>query len=186
MRTSEPRLRPLGPEEWDDEVRELLGATSGVGGGRVLNIFATLAHHPKLMKRWTVFGNHVLFKSTLPDRDRELLILRVAWRRGAEYEWGQHVVIARGCGIDDADIARVGEGPDAPGWTPFEATLLRAADELLDDAMLSDATWRALGEGYDSRQRLDLIFTVGQYNLVAMALNSLGVQLDDGVSGFPR
>ena len=54
-------------EEWDDETKALLG------GNPVINIFATLAHHPKLMKRWLVFGNHVLAKSTLPARDRELL-----------------------------------------------------------------------------------------------------------------
>ena len=73
-----------------------------------------LAHHPKLLKRWMVFGNHILFKSTLPDRERELLILRIAWRCRAEYEWGQHVVITRRCGVDDAEMARIKEGPDAP------------------------------------------------------------------------
>ena len=126
MRASEPRLRPLSADEWDDDVRQLLGGTTGVGDGRVLNIFATLAHHPKLVKRWTVFGNHVLFKSTLPERERELVILRVGWRAQAEYEWGQHVVIARRCGVTDEEIEWVKLGPDAIGWSPFDATLLRA------------------------------------------------------------
>jgi 4-carboxymuconolactone decarboxylase len=184
MRASEPRLRPLSADEWDEDVRQMLGGTTGVGDGRVLNIFATLAHHPKLVKRWTVFGNHVLFKSTLPERERELVILRVAWRAQAEYEWGQHVVIARRCGVTDEEIEWVKLGPEAIGWSPFDATLLRAVDELRDDSVISDATWKALGERYDDKQCLDLIFTVGQYTLVAMALNSLGVELDDGVPGF--
>ena len=95
----EPRLAPLPPETWDDEncVRCSAGST--------LNIFATLAHHPKLMKRWMVFGNHVLAKSTLPPRDREILILRTGWNCRAPYEWGQHVAIRVGIGITDDDVA---------------------------------------------------------------------------------
>src|SRR5215813_10852378 len=92
--------------------------------GKPLNIFATLAHHPGLMKRWLVFGTHVLAKSTLPARDRELAILRIGWLCRAEYEWGQHVQIARGVGIADDEIERVAAGPDAPGWSAGEAALL--------------------------------------------------------------
>jgi alkylhydroperoxidase family enzyme len=142
--------------------------------------------HPGLLKRWLVFGTHVLVKSTLPARERELLILRVGWRRRCEYEFGQHVAIGRTAGLSDAEIERVTQGPDAPGWSELERALLRAADELVDDAFLSDQTWRALAAHYDTRQLIDLVFTVGQYDLVSMALNTLGVQLDEGVPRFPR
>ncbi len=173
-----PRLAPLPREQWDDETRDLLGDNQ-------LNIFATLAHHPKLMKRWMVFGNHVLAKSALAPRDRELLILRTGWNCRAPYEWGQHVAIARAIGITDAEIERIAAGPDAPGWSPFEASLLRAADELHADQCLGDATFHALSECYTEPQLLDLVFTVGQYHVVSMALNSLRVQRDDGVTGVP-
>jgi alkylhydroperoxidase family enzyme len=152
--------------------------------GRVLNIYATLARHPKLLKRWSVFGAHVLFRSTLPPRERELLILRTGWLCRSEYEWGQHVIIAKREGVTDEEIARVKDGPDAAGWAEPDRALLRAADELLDDAFISDATWQALAERFDTPQLIDIVFTVGQYNLVSMALNTLGVQLDDGVKGF--
>ena len=175
-----PRLAPKPESEWDDETRSLL-ERNAADGGRIINIFATLANHPKLLKRWFVFGAHVLAKSTLPERDRELLILRAGWLCRSVYEWGQHVVIARRCGITDEEIARVAAGPDASGWAEFDAALLRAADELHDDACLSDATWDALGERYDDLQRLDVIFAVGQYQLVSMALNSLGVERDAGL-----
>ena len=175
---ADPRLAPLPSESWDDETRALLG-------GRSLNIFATLAHHPKLMKRWLVFGNHVLAKSTLAARDRELLILRTGWNCRAPYEWGQHVAIARSIGVTDDEIGRVAAGPDAPGWDPFEATLMRAADELHGDQSLSDATFAALAERYDEQHLLDLVFTVGQYHLVSMVLNATRVQRDDGVTGVP-
>jgi alkylhydroperoxidase family enzyme len=176
---AEPRMSPLPPEQWDDETRALLG------GGSAINIFRTLAHHPKLMKRWMVFGNHVLAKSTLSARERELLILRTGWNCRAPYEWGQHVAIARGVGITDDEIVRVATGAEAPGWDPFEACLIRAADELHADQSLSDATYAELAQRYDEKQLLDVVFTVGQYHLVSMALNSTRVQRDDGVTGVP-
>lgn len=185
MRLSKPRLEPLDDAQIDPEIRSILQGGREATGGRTLHIFATLARHPKLLKRWLVFGNHVLAKTTLAPRERELLILRTGWLCRAEYEWGQHVLIARGSGLSDEEIERVTEGADAPGWTPFEAALLRTADELHGDAMIGDDTWDALAAHLDERQILDVIFTVGQYALVSMALNSLGVQRDPGVPGFP-
>jgi alkylhydroperoxidase family enzyme len=137
------------------------------------------------MKRWMVFGNHVLAKSTLSARDRELLILRTGWNCRAPYEWGQHVAIARRIGVTDDEVARIAEGAGAAGWDPFDAWLLRAADELHDDQTLTDVTFAALSEKYDERQLLDLVFTVGQYHLVSMALNAMRVERDDGVTGVP-
>jgi 4-carboxymuconolactone decarboxylase len=182
MRLTKPRVEPLAEEKWDDETREMLERLKV--DGRVFNIFRTLAAHPKLLKHWLVFGNHILIKSTLPPRERELLILRIGWLCRAEYEWGQHVVIGKMAGLSDDEINRIKEGPDAPGWGEFDATLLRAVDELRAQAFISDAVWGALSARYNTQQLLDLIFTVGQYNLVSMALNTLGVKLDEGVSGF--
>jgi alkylhydroperoxidase family enzyme len=172
MRLDQPRLAPLSDAEIDPEIRERFGA------GPMLNIFRTFARHPKLLKRWLVFGNHVLARSTLPPRERELAILRVGWLCRAGYEWGQHVVIARQSGVTGAEIERVAQGPDAPGWSDAERALLRAVDELRADAFIADATWAALARHFSEQQILDLIFAVGQYQLVSMALNSLGVQPD--------
>jgi alkylhydroperoxidase family enzyme len=183
MRLKQPRVKPRSAAECDDETRAILQATIAGRDGAPLNIFATLAHHPKLLKRWLVFGNHVLAKSTIGARERELLILRTGWLCRAEYEWGQHVLVARQAGLRDDEIRRIGEGPDA-AWDPFDAALLRAADELHSDQMISDATWRELAKRYDTQQLIDVVFTVGQYTLVSMALNTLGVQRDAGVPGF--
>ena len=185
MRLSKPRIEPLPEAQWNEEVRTAVEpARVNVGRGKVPNILATIARHPKLLKRWNVFGNHVLFKSTLPARDREILILRIGWLCRSGYEWGQHVIIGRRAGLTDADFERIRAGADAPGWSAFESALLRAADELHQDAFISDATWHALAARYDTQQLMDVVFTVGQYNLVSMALNTFGVQLDDGVEGF--
>jgi 4-carboxymuconolactone decarboxylase len=182
MRLTQPRLEPLVEDIWDVETREMLESLQV--DGRIFNIFRTLAAHPKLLKRWLVFGNYILNKSTLPPRERELLILRIGWLCRAEYEWGQHVVIGKRVGLSNEEIARIKLGPDAPGWSDFDATLLRAVDELHAQAMISDDVWNALAASYNRQQLLDLIFTVGQYNLVSMALNTLGVQLDEGIAGF--
>ena len=184
MRLSQPRKPPLEASEWDDghaDLKRQLERTD-----RVLNIYKTLARHPKLLRRWGVFGTHVLFKSTLPPRDRELLILRTGWLCQSGYEWGQHVLISKGVGITNEEIDRVAKGADDPGWDPADADLIRAADELHNDSFISDATWQALSERYGTEQMIDVIFAVGQYHTVSMALNSLGVQLDDGIEGLPE
>jgi len=176
--TDAPRVAPTSAAERDAETEALVASMGG------LNIFATLAHHPKLLKRWLVFGNHVLNKSTLPARERELLILRTGWRCGSEYEFGQHTVIGRREGLTDTEIARLAtDGLD--GWSPTDAALVRAADELAAHHVVADATWAELTATWSTEQVMDLVFTVGQYALVSMALRTFGVQRDEGVPGFP-
>lgn len=154
-------------------------------GGRDLNIFRVMMNHPKLTRRWTVFAGHVLQKQTLPVRDRELLILRIGWLNQAEYEWAQHVEIAKRAGITEAEIEQVKQGP-AAGWNALEAALMRAADELFESSVISDSTWAALAAKYSIEQLMDVVFTIGQYNLVSWALNSFGVPLDDFLPGAKR
>ena len=150
-----------------------------------INITRTLANHPALAEAWLGFARYVLGDNTLPPRDRELLILRIGYLCGSEYEWGQHTRIARSVGVTDEEILRVIDGPEAAGWSVFDSALLRAVDELHHDSEVSDGTWAELAAGYDTRQLMDLVFTVGQYNLVSMALRTFRVPLDEGVEGFP-
>lgn len=183
-RPTEPRLTPLTEDELDDEQRAVLEPLIAFRG-QPLNIFSTLVRHPKLTKRWLGFGTQVLLGSTLDARDRELAILRSAWNCQAVYEWGHHTEIGHEVGLTDDEIRRVTEGPDAAGWTDREALVLRAADELHDDSCLTDATWAALRAALSEHQILDLVFVVGQYHLVSMALNSFGIQPEEGTPGFP-
>ena len=136
------------------------------------------------MKRWIVFANHCLFKSSLPAREREIVILRTAWQAQSGYEWGQHLVIGRDAGLSDAEMAALKEPPGAHAWSDAERALIEATDELEDDAFLSDATWETVNAHFSQDQVFDLIFLVGQYRGLAGALNSLGVQLDDGLESF--
>jgi 4-carboxymuconolactone decarboxylase len=174
MRLSKPRIAPLQPEQWSEEQRELLTRNNQ----RVLNVFSTLATHTDLYRRWLPFANHVLFKSSLSGRDREIVILRIGHLCRSGYEFHQHTRIGKAAGLSDAEIEAIKTGPDAPSWSEFDRTLLRAVDELHRDAFISDATWNALRERYSELQMMDLVFAVGQYNMVSMALNSFGVQLE--------
>ena len=177
-RPRSPRLLPVDPATLDDETRKYAPPGS-------FNIFRTLAHHPKLLKRWSVFGNHVLSKSTLPAREREIVILRIGWRCRARYEFGQHTVIGKREGLTDAEITALTAEPDAHAWSPADRALIDAADELHDDQCIGDETWAALAQTWSDQQVLDIVFAAGQYTLVSMALNTLGVELDDGLPGWP-
>jgi len=177
-----PRIPPLPPAERDEQVNALLAGVTVAGSEA--NIFTTVARHRSLLRKWLPFGGKLL-NGALEARPRELLILRTGWNCGAEYEWAQHVVLGRQAGLTDEEIRRVIAGPDAPGWDPFDAVLLRAADELHRAARLSDPTWTALATRYDDRQLIELCMLIGHYHMVAFTLNSLGVELDPGLEGFP-
>ena len=182
-----PRIEPLPPDDWPEELAGIAGVVPSGSDAPLMshNIFRTLARHPDLFRTWLPFGGYLLGGGTLPGRDRELLILRTAVRCGSSYEWGQHVVIASRAGVEREAIERVREGPEAGGWTEHERALLRAADELHDSSSLSDATWAALTRRYEERQLIEVTILVGQYHLVAFALNSLRVELDDGLEPLP-
>lgn len=143
-----------------------------------LNILGTLAHHPELTKAYHSFNGHLLYNTSLTLRQRELLILRVAHLRGCDYEWAQHAVMAVDVGMSSDEVERVREGGHA-SWSPLESALLLAVDELIAGARISDSTYAALTTELDTQNVMDLIFTVGAYDLLAMAMLSLGVQLDD-------
>jgi alkylhydroperoxidase family enzyme len=145
------------------------------------NVLGLLALHPTLATAYHTFNGHVLFATTLSVRQRELLVLRVAHRRDGAYEWAQHAVLAADAGITADELERIRRPTvtEADGWSALDAAVLHAADELIDDARIGEATWAALVTGLDSQQILDLIFTVGAYDVLAMALRSFDVPLDD-------
>jgi alkylhydroperoxidase family enzyme len=179
-----PRIGPLPEAEWSaDQSRRI--SRYRLPNGNFPNILTTLANHPTLFEKFQDFNNYVALETSLPARDRELLILRIAWLCRSDFELRWHVLRGHAVGLVDEEIKRVAEGPNAAGWNDFEATLLRAVDELFRDTMVGEETWNALAKRYDKRQMMDLLFTVGQYNMLAMFLNSAGVQLDEGVPRFP-
>ena len=171
-------LSTLSPEDQDMAEKNRIE-------GKIPNIFSTLINHPKLARSWLRFAGYILSRQTLPARDREIAILRIGWLNQAPYEWEQHVIIGRRAGLTDDEIERIKRGPQA-GWNRDDAALLQAADDLYENSVIADATWDTLAVHYSTEQMMDLVFTIGQYNLVSWALNSFGVQLDDFLPGAKK
>lgn len=176
------RVPPLPADEWDDDVRHALAVMlpeerlNPEGAGTAL---LTLARHPHLTKAFLRFSNHLLFRSTLDARLRELAILRIAHRRHCEYEWAHHAFIAKAQGLTDDEIADIQLGKAA---ATLDQLVLDAVDELDEESRISDATWAALCEHFDERQRMDLVFTIGGYGLMAMAYNTFGIEPEHGTA----
>ncbi|MCW2659647.1 MAG: carboxymuconolactone decarboxylase [Mycobacterium sp.] len=173
------RLAPLPADEWDETVQRSLSGMlppDRCNPRDAGNALSTFANHPTLAKAFLRFNIHLLYSSTLPPRVRELAILRVAHRRHCAYEWTHHVTLAKEAGLRDDEIAAVRRGEAAD---EFERAVLAGVDELDEQSRMSDETWAALGERLNDRQRMDLVFTVGCYTLLAMAFNTFGVQLEN-------
>ena len=185
QRVPEARLKPVPASEWTDAHREALGTRAR--GEDTLDVFQTCLRNLELCRSWMAFTNYVLSeRSSITPRDRELLILRTGYLCRSDYEWAQHAALGLRIGLTSDELTRITRGPDAEGWSPADAALMRAADELHRDQHISDATWTRLRERFDDRQMMDIIFTVGQYTIVSMYLNSAGVQLEKGQTGIPR
>lgn len=176
------RVAPLGDDELDPRQQELLSQVDVAGG--TTNIFRTLVRHPGLFRKWLPFGGKLL-NGKLGARERELAILRVGWLCACEYEWAQHVPLARTAGLSEDEVVRIRAGADAPGWSEDDRAVLRATDELHSQSCISDATWSALAEIYNEQELIELVMVVGHYHLVSFALNTLGVPLEEGLAGFP-
>jgi len=184
------RLEPLPPGEWPPGMTDAIAAlrppnprypypSRDPSRPKGLNALGMLAHHPELTTAYNHFNGHILFASTITPRQRELLVLRVAVLREADYEWAQHAVLAGDAGINETELESVRSGPTDPNWSAFEAALLTAADELVRDARVSDGTWATLAGELDTQQLMDVVFTVGAYDLLAMAFRTFDVDLDD-------
>ena len=185
-----PRVSPVVPSDWDATLLDAAGAfPSGrdfvlshwsSGDARGMHAMGVLLRHPALAKAFLAFNNHIATASTLPKRIRELLILRISWLRHSEYEYTQHLVLGRRAGLSELELTRIQEGAAAPGWDPVDSALLRAVDELHVGAWIKPGTWEQLAAHFDTHQLMDVVFTVGCFEVLAMAFNTMGVQLEAG------
>ena len=136
-------------------------------------------------RTYVAYVGYFVRDATIPTRERELLILRTAWLSRGDYIWGRHNVIGQDAGLTTEEISRVTTGPDAAGWSDFDAALLRASDDLQARRFVSDATWNTLAQRYSESQLREVVMIVGNYTQLSMFHNTLGAQLDEGVEGLP-
>lgn len=171
----EVRIPPVAAEALGPLGRAAAWVGARATHGEPPRVLTTLARDRRLFRRWLPFAAGLLRGTELPRADVELIILRTACNCASWYEWAQHVPLAAAAGLDAHTPLRVIEGPGAEGWSPRQRALLLGTDELHSRRVISDATWKLLAAELHDQELLELCFVVGHYEMLAMALNSLGV-----------
>jgi alkylhydroperoxidase family enzyme len=174
--SGKPRIAPAPPQELRPLARIVAGIAGRIGGDGPPNIFTTLGRHPRLFRAWLRYSARLMPFGTLPRRDTELVILRVAWQCRSAYEWRQHVPIALRVGLTPDEIGRLADSAAANGFTARQRTLLAASDELLAERTLSDTTWSTLSATLDHREAIEVCLLIGNYQGLASAIGGLGIQ----------
>lgn len=173
---SMPRIAPVPEAQWTDVQKQLVAKYAA--NGRADNGLKTLLNLPELVDGVMPYTNYLSNESSLSPRQRELLVLRAAWLGGNQPLWAAHAPSARSAGMTAAEIRRIAQGPDASGWDPVEAALLRLADQLYRNSSVTDATWQALSARFDMFHLMDAVETVNHFIVLSMVYNSFGVQPD--------
>ena len=169
-----PRIAPV--TDPDDDQRARLAKTPHTEQGRPVNLFATLAHRPRLMARVNALGGCLALDCGL--RERELVILRAAAKAGCSYEIGHHRASGRQAGLSAEETeAAVSLGSDHQ-WSTADRVLLNIVDELAERADVSDASWDALDGVLDQGSRIDLLIVAGFYRMIGGFLNAARVEFD--------
>jgi alkylhydroperoxidase family enzyme len=156
------------------DVAQLLPLTAAPGR-EPARTMAILARQPELLAPFLSWAAALALQGVLSHRDHELLALRVAAKCRSAFEWAEHREYARAASVSDDEIALVAEPVEAGAWSEREAALLRAADELVTDHDISDATWAVLARAYDAPALVELLFVVGQYTMLSMVANAAGL-----------
>ena len=184
LRPASPRISPLSP--LTPEVEEILEGSIRSVNGDPLNLFGTMACHPKLLKRFLAFGGYFLNRGVLPPREREIVILRVGRNTGSVYEFGQHTVIGRNCGVTDEEIDALAlTDPSTHAWSGRDRGLIAMTDEICAHDCVSEPTWKELRAEWTDAELSELVLLVGVYRMVAGFLNTMGVELDPDTPGWP-
>ena len=179
-RLSEPRLAPFDEADITREDMVAMGTNPDNPDGRPrMNLFRTMLHNTELMNHWRPFGDYVNAADTISARDKELLIMRLAWLYYSEYEWTAHYNAALRVGLTAEQIEATKTGPESELWDEFDRAWLRATEELYEGAFISDANWEILTGRYTEAQLMHMLATVAHYHFVAMLTNTLGIQRDE-------
>lgn len=165
------RIAPLTLKEFSDQERDQ------IGGFTDMNFVRVMMRHPELSARFMPLLMKVIPESSLPVRDRQILVLRTLELYGEEYENAHHVLISQRAGMTDAEIA--GARTASADLTDFDQVLTRAAEELVRDLRIGDQTWKRLAERYSQIELMEVVSLVGCYTMMAMFTKTYGIQLED-------
>src|SRR3954464_4385590 len=141
------------------------------------NLYRALANHPVIVAAWTEFANSLRHGSRTPRALRELVILRGAQLCASEYEWAQHLRMARKAGVREAQIAVLAAWRSSPEVDATERAALQLA-ESVTSGRVSDEAYREAMRHFDHHDYVELTVTVGFYAMVARVLDAMAVELE--------
>ena len=153
---------------------------------KAVNVIATMAHSPVVQKGLGRFANQVLFKSSMDARLREIVILRMGWNCQAIYEFGQHTLFGQSVGLTNDEIYFTTRPISDGAWSAVEQTLLQMTDDLWADDCVSDQTWDDLRSHFEPELIMEFVAAALCYRAISGLLNTCGVELDEGVPGWPQ
>lgn len=184
-----PRIPPLPREEWTDAARDVFGYWEGPTArenGSRSNTMLTLAQHPKLALASLDFGKYILVETKLTARERELIVLRIAWRYGSYHQWTHHLLSGRKIGMTEAEFAALAQPGPSPVWSKAEQALILAVDQLSASGQIDDDTWAILAAQHDTQGLMDVLYSVGLFTMNAWAFNAMGIELEPDVAAYSK
>lgn len=152
---------------------------------KAYNVLGTLAHNPMVAEQIGRFSIKMLFKTAAERRQIELVVLRMGWNCRSIYEFGQHTLFGLDAGLTEAEIYAVTRPLVTHEWSETDRILLQMVDDLHGDDCVSDATWAELSAHWPVSDVMEFMGAALIYRVVSSMLNSCGVELDDGVPGWP-
>lgn len=176
------RIKKQPREEYTDasrEVQAFWGEPGAWENGSATNSIQVIANNPDLGHAYNIWGKHLLVTNTVPLREREILILRVAWLTKSEYEWHNHVGYGLNYGMSLEEIAALKEDVGAWPWSELDAAIIRGTDEMVQTYDMTDETWNTLAKFWDKKQLLDFVHTVGHYVMIAMAFGAIRMPIEE-------
>ncbi|WP_340589105.1 carboxymuconolactone decarboxylase family protein [Erythrobacter alti] len=181
------RIGHVPKDQWTDDHREVFafwGEPNAWEEGSKTNVMNVMGNHPDLGKVYNIWGKHFLMNNTLSTRILEIIVLRVSVKANSAYEWHNHVGYAMNAGLTLEEIAAIRDFPEGGDWSKIEDAVIKAVDELIDENNVSDATWETLSAEFDTKQMMDLVFTVGHYVMTSWALAAFGVGIEGGADAI--
>ena len=189
MSAKPPRIPPLPRDQWTEDARDAFayweGPTAWDNGSRS-NTMMTLAHHPRLAITSNDFGKYILIEANLTPRQREIIVLRVAWRFHSDHQWTHHVLSARKIGMAEAELTDLAQAEPADTWAEEERALILAVDQLTSQGQIDDATWAVLSGHHDTRTMMDILYAIGLFTMNAWAFNAMRIELEPDVAEYSK
>lgn len=172
-RTGDPRIKRSALH------RGAIALARRLSRGRSYQFMRVVSIDRRLFRPFLAFNMRLMPLGKLDRCDTEALILRTAWLCGSRYEWTQHEAIGRRAGLSTEQIEAVASDPQSDLLGEKARLLLPMVPELLENHALSEATYEALAPHFTPAQILEAVMLVGNYAMLAGALSTFGVQLEE-------